>query len=311
MAVQLSRIVVDNFQSIKHADLQVGKLTVLVGPGRSGKSAVIRAIQSALLNATGEDFIRFGEKKCSVSLTFDDGTEITWTKERGTSATYSLKGKEFTKTGQQVPEEIAAYLGIGEIDVEQNFSLVPQLKDQFAPVFVLGESGSRQARILGKLTKLDAVVTAQMECRKQGDHLRREAARCEGEIERLRTERAALPDIAKLSKQLDEAKEHLDLVDQITRTGEKLNYLLEERGQQQKILDINLTPLKKDLSTINGLLDTAGKIQVVVSTLRAAQNYALSTEDEVEGEEQEWKEAQEAYDEACKNAKVCATCPLR
>jgi DNA repair exonuclease SbcCD ATPase subunit len=307
----LSKITIDNYQSLAHAELTLGELTVLVGPGRSGKSAVIRALCSLLLNESGDSFIRFDQKEATVRLDFSDGTVVSWRKERGKSATYELNGKTFSKTGTQVPEEIAAYLGIGEIDVEQGFSLTPQLKDQFAPVFILSESGSRQARILGKITKLDAVVTAQMACKKRRDQLGRDASYCEKELERIRAERESLPDVASLENELEDINETLALVSAAQTLAQRLGEAAVERDRCRRQLSVRVDGVKDKVDQARELLEQAGELGALCGEHRAA----LQARDNAVNEEYRASkvhtQAQIDYDAACKEAKVCAACPWR
>lgn len=307
----LSKITIDNYQSIAHAELTLGELTVLVGPGRSGKSAVIRALCSLLLNENGDGFIRHGAKEASVQLDFDDGTTISWKKERGKSATYELNGKTFTKTGTQVPEEIAAYLGIGEIDVEQGFSLTPQLKDQFASVFILSESGSKQARILGKITKLDAVVTAQMACKKRGDQLKRDATYSEKELERLREEREALPDVAALEAELEEAGELLSLVEAAQQLAQRLVEAAAARDRCRLQLSVSVDGVGKRVEEARQLLEQAGGLEAVLGEWSSVQEKAKVAEHRFAQAQVEHTSAQAEYAKACEAEQVCDHCPWR
>lgn len=74
----ISKIIIENFQShsLSVFTLKQG-LNVIVGPSDSGKSAVIRALKWVLYNEpAGDFFIREGEKECSVTVEFNDGTTL-------------------------------------------------------------------------------------------------------------------------------------------------------------------------------------------------------------------------------------------
>ena len=119
----LSSVRVVNFQSIKDSTINFGRLSVLVGAGDVGKSAVLRAIRAAFLNEGHDDGIRHGASSCEVTLSFSDGAVIFWSKDKGKGGCYvfssvGVSEQTFSKTGGAVPDEIAEYLGIGEIEVD-------------------------------------------------------------------------------------------------------------------------------------------------------------------------------------------------
>lgn len=316
MPPKLQRIQVTNFQSIERADIELGGLTVLVGPGRAGKSAIIRATQCALLNQTGDDFIRHGEQECLVQLCFDDGMVVAWKKARGKSAEYIFgpdgeRPVTFSKTGREVPEEIRDYLGIGELEIEQGLTVTPQIKDQFASVFLLSESGSRQARILGKVTKLDAVVTAQMECKKQGDRHKRDASYAEQQLEELRAKRAELPDVEALQKELADIREKLDLVHEAFKLVDKLRALTAQRDAVGRVLAVDLEGIGGRLNKAQLAIEPLQKLQELSGVFVKAGGRADAAAVESKMAQTDLEELRQDYDKACREAEVCDTCPFR
>jgi len=163
-------IEVTNFQSIKHARLELGQLNIIVGDNRAGKTALLRAFNAACFNATGTGFIRRGEDSCRVVIELDNGPKefpvtIIWTKKRTGSAEYviDIQGHQrtFSKLGASVPDEVREALGIIEIDVDKTFSIRPQIHEQMQDPFLIDRSEGQAARALAKMTKLDVVVAAQ------------------------------------------------------------------------------------------------------------------------------------------------------
>ena len=82
----IDRIVVDNFKSLRHVDLKLGRLNLLVGENGSGKSNVIDALR--VLQGIGSGF--------TVSEIFDgkpeDATNAKWDGVRGGSRYASFRG---------------------------------------------------------------------------------------------------------------------------------------------------------------------------------------------------------------------------
>ncbi|KKL99341.1 hypothetical protein LCGC14_1815430, partial [marine sediment metagenome] len=130
---EYSRLVsarVVDFQTIVDSTLELGNLTVLSGSGDVGKSAFLRAIRAVCLNDAVDEDIRHGTKKTEVTLTFEDGTEIVWTKALKKGGCYRMGDTEYNKCQGKVPEAVAEYLGIGTIEVDSTTTLTPQLSDQ-------------------------------------------------------------------------------------------------------------------------------------------------------------------------------------
>lgn len=86
-------------------------LNVILGETGAGKSNILRAIQWVLYNyPKGNNFIRTGEKSCSVSVEFEDGTIITRKRSKTGTGSYILEvngnKQEFKGFGNEIPLEI-------------------------------------------------------------------------------------------------------------------------------------------------------------------------------------------------------------
>ncbi|KKK88102.1 hypothetical protein LCGC14_2746540 [marine sediment metagenome] len=79
-----------NFQVYEDITIELGQLTILIGAGDSGKSALLRALRVVCLNDGVDEDIRHGEKKCQVDLMFEDGVTVSWWKERKKGACYRM-----------------------------------------------------------------------------------------------------------------------------------------------------------------------------------------------------------------------------
>jgi exonuclease SbcC len=75
----IKRLVIDNFQSHQHTEVEFGSgLNVVVGPSDFGKSALVRALRWVLYNEPrGANFIRAGAKVCKVKVEMDEGAIVT------------------------------------------------------------------------------------------------------------------------------------------------------------------------------------------------------------------------------------------
>ncbi|KKN40245.1 hypothetical protein LCGC14_0735250 [marine sediment metagenome] len=306
---RLISIRVVNFQIIVDSTLELGNLTVLCGAGDVGKSAFLRAIRAVCLNDAVDEDIRHGTKQTEVTLTFEDGTEIIWSKALKKGGCYRMGDTEYNKCNGQVPEAIAEYLGIGSIEVDSTTTLTPQLSDQHDLPFIIMETGSKRARILGKATRLDLVITAQMQCKKELDQTRRAATEAATSLTIVEEQLEAIPDYKDIENDLNGVEgdiktlqESLERADQ----AENLVDRIEEAHSRATALDV--APLYAKLDVAAESLDRAECLQCLAKRIPE-----LTKEMEDRGKRVgDHKEALESFQEqltaTCIEAGICEAC---
>ncbi len=205
----VTKIIIDSYQSIGHAELQLGSFTVIVGRGNLGKSAILRAVAGAMFNDTGTGFIRQGEKQTNVELQFGDDA-LLWVKPTEGGARYVLRvgGKEqnYTKLGANVPDDVRDYLGIRQIEIDKTFSICPQIHSQFDAPLLLTESPGKAARALAKLTKLEMIMQAQVAAARDLRRSKTDITAREREATELTVRLEELPNLKKVDKRLVKAR---------------------------------------------------------------------------------------------------------
>lgn len=203
----INRLTISNYQSIAEADLQLGKLTVVVGDNRAGKSATLRALRALLFNETGTDQIRRDQKASVVSIELEEMT-VTWEKKRAGGATYVLTNnsdsaaRTFTKLGSTVPPEVEDVLGIRPIKVSDTVTLTPQSHAQEDYAFLLDLSAGQAAKALAKFTRLDVVVEAQGLIRTDLRRSKADIATYEKMVEEAELRLASYQDLATVDAEL-------------------------------------------------------------------------------------------------------------
>ncbi len=251
----IRQLTVENFQSIVKGTLDLAAVNLVVGRNYSGKSAVaIRALYALATNRTGDEFIRQGAKEARVSVVLDDGQEITWSKVKGKGGEYFLDERVFTKTAGQVPEEIAEALGIRPIVIDDTLSIMPQIQRQWDAPFLIGETGSRQARILGKLTKVDVIVSAQMSTRKKRDRHAKDRDSAEEEHGRLTEQRDALPPVEELRADLTLVKGAIERAEEAAANIEAVRILAAELRRERRVVAVDLGPATAAMMEARSLL---------------------------------------------------------
>ena len=170
----LRRLVLDNFQSHKHTEIDFSEdLTCVVGLNNHGKSAIFRGLQKCIRNIPdGNTFVSDTpkqEEECLITVYSDKG--IVTRKVRIDNASdansYIVKGEagdvvyaKFGRTG--IPEEVLNCLPadspivFGDVEIDLNF------QNQIDPLFLMQGTGlpALRGKVLGRSTGVDNVQRA-------------------------------------------------------------------------------------------------------------------------------------------------------
>lgn len=159
---------VRNFQSIRHATIQIQGFTALVGRSNIGKSAIVRAVKAALTGAPSTSFVRHDPNCvrrtkssktckcfCSVHITAE-GFDLLW--EKGDAINrYTFNGQVYDKAERGTPDFLQPVYA--PIKVGDDKELL-QVSDQFDPIFLLNQTGGVIADVLSDVANLDRVNIA-------------------------------------------------------------------------------------------------------------------------------------------------------
>ena len=231
----IKSIRIENFQSIKKADIICGMFTCITGPSDSGKSAFIRALHACITARRGFDFATFGEDNVNIGVAFADRSTIVWRRTKSTGK-YTLRDgkeiKEFTKYGHSCPEEVVSLARLGNIAIDEQISFNPNFSSQFDALFLISERGSVIAKILSTVTNANNLLLAV-----------REANLVAGK---------KATELKIYEEQLLELNEQIQDFDWLDTTGEQLTILkarIETAKQKRKLLD-NLLESEHKLRSI-------------------------------------------------------------
>ena len=220
----MTKIQIKDFQSIKKAEFAVDGFTVIVGKNNIGKSAIIRAVDAALTNQAGNEFIRRGEKRTEVLLK-REGLDVLW--KKGSTATYKVNGESFSKLNRSVPPPLLE-AGFKKIEIGDQ-KLSPIVATQFEPLFLLDRTGSAVTEVLSSMYKLDIISRADDLCQKEARSIKsllktREADKktAESELEKYKDFESIKKDVSKI-KTLDDNRKKLEAeIEYINSALEKL-----------------------------------------------------------------------------------------
>jgi DNA repair protein SbcC/Rad50 len=144
----LEKIILDNFQCHKHLEVELEKITVIVGENGSGKSAALRAIKWLCYNnwdGKSGDQIRFDQDFTNVCGVFESRI-IQRGKTRSTNY-YKLDNQLYEAFGTGIPESISKVLNI----IPDNY------QGQYDPPFWLMLSAGQAASALNEIFNLTQI----------------------------------------------------------------------------------------------------------------------------------------------------------
>lgn len=140
---------VENFQSIKKAELEFKGFTVITGKSNLGKSAVRRAFSSLLYNNWNNGYVRVGEKETKIQ--FNRGS-LHIEQLKGSKNTYIVNGVEYTKVGVDVPDEFTK-LGWKPLETDNN-KYPLQTTTQNEGLFMVTYSDVENTKIINSALKV-------------------------------------------------------------------------------------------------------------------------------------------------------------
>jgi exonuclease SbcC len=188
----IKRLIVDNFQSHQHTEVEFGLgLNVVVGPSDFGKSALVRALRWVLYNEPrGANFIRVGAKVCKVKVEMDDGTIVTRLRSTTGKNQYLLKRPDqdelvFEGFGSDVPAEIIQVTGVRKIIIDEHSKAELNLASQLEGPFLLAENGALRAKVIGQLGGVHILDWAQRSVNTELRRLGEQEKRSQEELQQL------------------------------------------------------------------------------------------------------------------------------
>lgn len=313
---RLERLRAENFQSLAKADIELGAFSVIVGPSNSGKSALLRALRAITRNVNSPSAVRAGKTTFNAAVEFD-GTVVSI--ERGKSqSTYRVAlpdGREevYTKAGRTVPEDVQSILAM---PLPAGPDLV--FSSQIDPPFLLSETGSVAAKILGDLTNVSKLHAAARESNRR----RLEASK----LQSLREEdaqaaaarmREQFSDLGEHAKVIRHARESLTSVREKAVLRDRLDSLLADLDvaeAAEEDLNVRLKELPRP-ADIENLAEKAGELlgrrlalidilDGMAKATQAAQQLEAVLKDSLEEQQQ----AEKDYHDALVQAGTCPTC---
>jgi len=278
-------IEITNFESIRHIKFDIDGFTTIVGRNFIGKSAVLRAINAALTNASGTSFITWGETYSEVKIK-NEKIDLLWHKEDGNNF-YVINGQKYTKVGKSDPPDEIFQVGLGPTTIGKD-KLNLLYVEQFYPLFLVDKKDSKGIDLLTAAYGLDKIYKAIDLCNKDQrsnkdllrvrkkdlDVLSEEIKKYEG-----------VEDILKRKEEIVRNKKALDAKQQkIARLGklyERLDILSKQVRVLQGISSVevpnasHLATKKKDLTKLSRYNAAYNKLALAISSLKPVEEIEI------------------------------------
>jgi|SRR5579872_17774 len=270
----ITKIILENFQAFEKGEFNLSpNLNVLVGVSNVGKSSVARALSLLLFNQWDKSWCKFGAKYCRITAQTDEGVEVI--REKGEKVNrYILRlpnqpEQLFESFGTGVPEQVQQALHIQEVQVDTTDKLNLNLAGQMDALFLLSQTGSYRAKVLGKLSGATYLDYAIRELNKDKRQLTAEKNIKDLELVELQAQVLKLAAIESYSTQISALEGKLSLltasqerVERIRSLFERVKVLKEAWTKESKKAEL-LGPL--DLVSLDQLATRVGNIKVLSS----------------------------------------------
>lgn len=236
--MKIEKVTIKGFQSHIDSTFQLSPgLTVITGPSDAGKTAIVRALRWLAFNEPqGEAFlhtirnadgsVKTAVDQAYVEVTFDNGITISKTRRKGkTTYTHSLYPQPWEKA--ELPPEIKETLGLmkqeyGDFTTCLNFAF------QLDAPFLLSETASVGAKVLGKIAGTEIVDKSIGEVNKRTHKARQDVAQAEKTIGQLDVELLEYLTLDEKQAAYDLVKERYAAVGVKGKTLDELRFLLSE-----------------------------------------------------------------------------------
>lgn len=231
----LTRVELFCFQAHEYLDLPIGKLTTLVGPSNSGKSAVLRAVAGMLRNDSVGPFVRHGAANLRVVLHLQDGHKVEWEKgkDKNGYVLHRPDGTEskYQKVGTAVPDEVAEVLRMGPITLEDGSKAHVNLHEQADKPFLVFDTPASVAKVFGELTSAGKLFSAANEGNRRNREDKKTKSIRQEDLEQLSVELEAYAGLDAQVESLQAVQEGLVLIERLDAAATELNALLDARSR--------------------------------------------------------------------------------
>lgn len=243
----IKSVELENFMSIEHGKIEFDDTNIicLCGYNDSGKSAVTEAIEILFYDSYSRNqaaYIQDGKDFFKVTMTFDDGVEVSKTKLRNGNGIWELKqGGTTIYTNQlndavasvdKVPEPIYNYLGVVYDEYTQSLLNVRRNRDK---LLLVDTSGGDNYKIFNSILKSDLLAETSKRLNTDKNKLSTECNNRSNSLNTLKDEIDCMN--CATVESLDELSEEIHKVTELSEKYESLVTILELSNTVESYVD--------------------------------------------------------------------------
>lgn len=227
----IEKVKVKSFKSLHDIEVSLGTFTVILGESSNGKSAFIESLQALAFNIVGNSHVTSGHNFSTVSAVLND-YEVAIERGEGVSiyrVTDFRTGNQepFDKLNKMVPSEIKEILDLNQY----NFA------GQFDSPFLLKESGSKVAKVLGELTNVNVLLEAISNGNKESKSLSVQLKSKQSDLDKSKFELEKFYDLPSQINHLQEVEEILEIVNEEESKFTSLSTALKDLEDAVNVLE--------------------------------------------------------------------------
>lgn len=229
------KIKINNFQSIKSVDLEFSGFTAITGKSDLGKSAVRRAVQTALFNTWDSSYRRVDSKKTFIEITTEkDCISVV---KSNTDNQFTVNGQTHYKMGKDKPNL-------------PNYSEELNITTQLEPLFMVSYKDTENTKILNNLFGIEKIETAQQYCSKDLREVKQNLKFYNDEKEKLDSEVCEIEQEYYKLKEIDDFLTEINYIKTLITKSFGVKEIVEVMDRSKKQYEARLKVVQEILDTI-------------------------------------------------------------
>lgn len=318
--ITIKSLRLQNFQAHKDTTIIFDDyFNCVIGATRSGKSAMVRALNFLIYNIWHSAYVRYGCTEVVITATLSSGFTIIRTKGDKINQIDVIDTQGKTKTydsfGTNLPKEVCTVLGISPLQIDEDEYITSNVVDQDEPMFLLKESGPTKTKILARLAGLHWIDFALKDLNKDRRRLSGETDGLKSANYELNQKLAKLPDLSIVREQVTQVRARYDSLRELdTRYNEGLALKQEivswkrEYIEFKKLKDLNFSSLIKHATIAQELYQNCHKLKDLSYRLKGLDTSAENLSSSKDTIKACVRDLEHKLAEAKVTAPICPTC---
>ena len=291
----------------------------IVGPTRTGKSSIVRALGFLFYNDWYEDYVRFGAKFVVITATFSNNVVMIRTKGKGINRILlkTAEGeKRYEAFGFELPQEVQELIGIFPIEYGAKDPIQANVAHQDDEQFLLHARGPERTKVLSRLSGLHWIDYALKD-------LNKDRRTISGNVQDLQATnidlKGKIDNFTKLDGFDATLKKERKRIEQLTKSEEfceKGDNLLARiskwKDEYKYVQDLKSIDFKTSIASLEHIIylntDVLQELQTLQRKISSAESSITNLDKHIDTLTEESKVVQHQLEEEIKNNPDCPIC---